>query len=129
MNRLIDLTYRLKGDFSSAVTEMNIPKLVQTHAITVQSFAVAASERILQTELCSHIIPGKLLLGSINFAKDLPALRQAGVTHVLAITQHGERLAYFKDQGLCYHTIEIKDLPSADIWPHLAPAVSFIDSA
>lgn len=65
----------------------------------------------------------KLYLGNLKGASDFPALKQAGVTHILQVAS-GIKPFFPKD--FTYKVINITDTSSSSLLRHFPAAIAFI---
>ena len=72
-----------------------------------------------------HKIDNNLYLGGLMAANNLSLLNQAGITSIVQALSKNTPMT--KHQGMKYHTLDIDDLPNANIVRFVPEAIKFID--
>ena len=69
-----------------------------------------------------HEITSGLWLGSLKAAEDLQLLKTVGITHMVSLGAFPLTV----NPAVKQHKVEVHDIPSASIYPHLPAVVDFI---
>jgi predicted protein tyrosine phosphatase len=72
-----------------------------------------------------HQIDDNLFLGGLSASSNLSLLNQHGITSLVSALSSGSHFG--RHSGITYHTIDIDDMPSANIKQYIPEALKFID--